>query len=198
MSVPVRRATLADAPRIADLSRVLGYPVERGVMSERLASVAARDDDAIFVAEDKGVVIGWIHGAERHLLGATPGAREHQPGRPAADEEAEALLRVDPRHHRARVLLALRAGTRPRGSVAGRRVEQRSHPPSDPRLHAQQGTRRQPALRSHLGGPVGRIPARSTGVLQRPRCHLPAQLGGLEPGLPRPEGGPGACRACRP
>lgn len=68
MSVPVRRATLADAPRIADLSRVLGYPVDRGVMAERLASIAARDDNAVFVAEDKGAVVGWIHGAERRLL----------------------------------------------------------------------------------------------------------------------------------
>lgn len=68
MSVAVRRATRADSSSIADLSGVLGYPVEHGVMSERLAAVLAREDHAVFVAVDRDATVGWIHGAERHLL----------------------------------------------------------------------------------------------------------------------------------
>jgi len=68
MSVAVRRATMADAPRIAELSGVLGYPVERGVMAERLAHLVAREDNAVFAALDGDRIVGWIHGAEHELL----------------------------------------------------------------------------------------------------------------------------------
>ena len=68
MSVAVRRATVGDAPRIAELSGVLGYPVEHGVMAERLAHLVGRDDNAVFAAVDGERVVAWIHGAEHELL----------------------------------------------------------------------------------------------------------------------------------
>jgi GNAT superfamily N-acetyltransferase len=64
----IRRATAADAPRVAELSGVLGYPVDAALMSDRLARLASRDGDAVFVAVDADRVVGWIHGAEHELL----------------------------------------------------------------------------------------------------------------------------------
>jgi ribosomal protein S18 acetylase RimI-like enzyme len=68
VSVVVRRATVADACRIAELSGVLGYPVDRGVMSERIEHLLPRDDNAIIVAVDGRSTCGWIHAAEHELL----------------------------------------------------------------------------------------------------------------------------------
>jgi GNAT superfamily N-acetyltransferase len=68
MGVQVRRAAASDAARIAQLSGVLGYPVEERLMPGRLARLLARDDNAVFVAVGDRGVIGWIHGAEHELL----------------------------------------------------------------------------------------------------------------------------------
>jgi len=68
MTLVVRRATTDDAPHVAVLSRVLGYPVDPRVMSERLSHLVARDADAVFVAVDGDRIVGWIHGAECELL----------------------------------------------------------------------------------------------------------------------------------
>src|SRR5262249_1111916 len=68
MSVRVRRAVAADAARIAELSQVLGYPVEERAMAERLGHLLAGDDNGVFVAMDGDSLVGWIHGAEHELL----------------------------------------------------------------------------------------------------------------------------------
>jgi len=68
MPVQVRRAAIADAGRIAELSEVLGYPVEVRTMAERLAHLLARDDNAVFFAVDGEGMVGWVHGAEHELL----------------------------------------------------------------------------------------------------------------------------------
>ena len=68
MSVVVRRATLVDTDRIAELCGVLGYPVDHRVMSERLAHLLPRDDNVIFVVIEGSRTVGWIHGAEHELL----------------------------------------------------------------------------------------------------------------------------------
>jgi GNAT superfamily N-acetyltransferase len=68
MGVRVRRAEAADAMRIAELSGVLGYPVEAARMAERLTPLLARADQAVFVAVDDTRVVGWVHGAEHELL----------------------------------------------------------------------------------------------------------------------------------
>ena len=60
---------MADAPRIAELSGILGYPNSAGAIADRLARLLARAEDVVLVAEivPRGVV-GWIHGVEQDLL----------------------------------------------------------------------------------------------------------------------------------
>jgi GNAT superfamily N-acetyltransferase len=67
-TLAVRGAHAGDAQRIAQLSAVLGYPVEPQTMSARLGHLLARDDNAVYVALDGDRVVGWIHGAEHDLL----------------------------------------------------------------------------------------------------------------------------------
>jgi GNAT superfamily N-acetyltransferase len=64
----VRPAVPSDAPRLAQLSGELGYPVAADTIAARLARLLARADDVVFVAETDGHVVGWIHGAEQDLL----------------------------------------------------------------------------------------------------------------------------------
>src|SRR5215472_16296559 len=68
MALDIRRAASDDAPHVAALSRVLGYPVDPAIISERLAHLTARDAEAVFVAVDRDRIVGWIHGSERELL----------------------------------------------------------------------------------------------------------------------------------
>jgi GNAT superfamily N-acetyltransferase len=63
----IRKATAADAPAIAKLSGQLGYPVEAGVLAERLRRILPRDDHVVFVAETAEVV-GWIHAGQQEIL----------------------------------------------------------------------------------------------------------------------------------
>lgn len=64
----VRRARITDAPAVAELSGVLGYPVDADVMGRRLEESDAREEHAIFVAETNGVVVGWVEAAEHDIL----------------------------------------------------------------------------------------------------------------------------------
>ncbi|HJY85248.1 MAG TPA: GNAT family N-acetyltransferase [Candidatus Acidoferrales bacterium] len=67
--VVVRRAIVADAPRIAELSGQLGYPTSPEEVAERLGSFEADARHAIFVAAlPSGEVIGWVHAVERQVL----------------------------------------------------------------------------------------------------------------------------------
>jgi GNAT superfamily N-acetyltransferase len=68
--IAVRRATAADAARLAELSEILGYPVAPSSLAPRLERLLARTGDAVFVAEAGAGVVGWIHGAEQELLEA--------------------------------------------------------------------------------------------------------------------------------
>ena len=68
-SLTVRSARLEDAPRLAQLSGVLGYPVSAKEMAVRLERVLARAGQVVLVAEQAdGAVIGWLHGSEQELL----------------------------------------------------------------------------------------------------------------------------------
>jgi N-acetylglutamate synthase-like GNAT family acetyltransferase len=67
-AVNIRRALLADVPRLAELSGVLGYPVAVDKLVARVARLLGRDEDVLLVAERAGQVIGWIHGAEQELV----------------------------------------------------------------------------------------------------------------------------------
>jgi len=67
----VRRAQIADAPRVAELSAVLGYPVTREIMEQRLERVLGLVTHAVFVAETpSNEVVGWTHAAEQEILEA--------------------------------------------------------------------------------------------------------------------------------
>jgi len=64
----IRRAAVDDAPRLAELSAVLGYPVAVDALTARLQRLTASGGDAVFVAVVDGHVAGWIHGADHELL----------------------------------------------------------------------------------------------------------------------------------
>lgn len=67
--VIVRRAMVADAARVAELSGVLGYPAEAAAIAERLARLVAREDEIVLVAMAPGdAAAGWVHAAEQELL----------------------------------------------------------------------------------------------------------------------------------
>jgi GNAT superfamily N-acetyltransferase len=66
--VVVRRAKTTDAAGVAELSGILGYPVDRETMPRRLQQLDGREEHAVFVAETNGKIVGWIHGAEHELL----------------------------------------------------------------------------------------------------------------------------------
>ena len=64
----VRRAKATDAAGVAELSGILGYPVDRETMQRRLERLGGREEHVVFVAEIGGKVVGWIHGAEHEFL----------------------------------------------------------------------------------------------------------------------------------
>ena len=61
--IATRRARLADAPAIAELSGQLGYPASPQEVAERLARLLWRPHDtAVLIAESPAhEVIGWLH-----------------------------------------------------------------------------------------------------------------------------------------
>jgi ribosomal protein S18 acetylase RimI-like enzyme len=109
-SIAVRPAQAADAPRLAALSAVLGYPVDERTMSARLARLASRPGDIVLVAEvAASEIVGWIHGAEQEFV--------------EAERRCEILgLVVDPAHRARgagrRLVGAVEAWARARGLAA--------------------------------------------------------------------------------
>jgi GNAT superfamily N-acetyltransferase len=68
-ALTVRAAILSDAPRLAELSGILGYPVAADAVSQRLERLLRRSEEGILVAElPPGQVVGWVHGSEQELL----------------------------------------------------------------------------------------------------------------------------------
>jgi GNAT superfamily N-acetyltransferase len=73
LSIDIRAARQADAPRLAELSGVLGYPASPEVFAVRLERVLAHSAEQVFVAETSpGLIAGWIHAAEQCLLETDP------------------------------------------------------------------------------------------------------------------------------
>ena len=70
MAINIRRMTGADSAVVADLCGQLGYPSTRDQILKRFASVERQPDGAVFVAEDDGRVVAWIHVASVPLLEA--------------------------------------------------------------------------------------------------------------------------------
>ena len=63
----IRRARPSDVARLAELSGELGYPTTATEMKVRLRRVKPANN-AIFVGEDGGEVVGWIHVSVSYLL----------------------------------------------------------------------------------------------------------------------------------
>ncbi len=53
---------------MAELSGQLGYPATVEQVERRLSQILGDQDQAVFVVETAGTVVGWIHIAVRHLL----------------------------------------------------------------------------------------------------------------------------------
>jgi GNAT superfamily N-acetyltransferase len=65
----IRTATADDAPCLAELSGMLGYPVSSEAMRLRLERLLGEDGEIVLVAEQPpGTVVGWLHGSEQELL----------------------------------------------------------------------------------------------------------------------------------
>lgn len=65
----IRTALLGDAPDLATLSGVLGYPVADEALSMRLGRLLSRSEDIVLVAElAPGHVVGWLHGTDQEVL----------------------------------------------------------------------------------------------------------------------------------
>ncbi|MFN7942829.1 MAG: GNAT family N-acetyltransferase [Thermoanaerobaculia bacterium] len=62
LDVPrIRPATPADRESIAALSHQLGYPSSPAEIERRLAALAGRAEEAVWVAELEDEVVGWVH-----------------------------------------------------------------------------------------------------------------------------------------
>lgn len=57
----IRTAREEDIEAIAVLSGELGYPASAEDVARRWSKIATASDQAVFVAEEAGSVIGWIH-----------------------------------------------------------------------------------------------------------------------------------------
>ena len=68
----IRMATSEDSPAIAALAGQLGYPTTPAQAEQRLGPLLAHPDQAFFVAETGGEVIGWIHGTITRLVESEP------------------------------------------------------------------------------------------------------------------------------
>lgn len=65
----IRKARLSDASQLAELSKVLGYPVESEILRSRIKRILSREDHHLLVGESRpGEVAGWIHAAEQDVL----------------------------------------------------------------------------------------------------------------------------------
>jgi GNAT superfamily N-acetyltransferase len=73
MAVEIRPMRVDDLERVADLSRQLGYPVARNELEHRFSRIADAQQ-ALFVAQSAGRVIGWIQVHPLLLLESEPEA----------------------------------------------------------------------------------------------------------------------------
>jgi GNAT superfamily N-acetyltransferase len=71
-SPKVRHAVLNDAPALAELAGQLGYPTLETEVRDRLAAILRGEDNAVFVAELRGKVVGWAHVARQMFLESRP------------------------------------------------------------------------------------------------------------------------------
>lgn len=73
MNPPViRSAETSDAAGLAELSGQLGYPSRPEELRQRLLVLQERTDHLVLVAEQEGVIWGWIHASEVFGLESPP------------------------------------------------------------------------------------------------------------------------------
>lgn len=72
--IAIRRMTVEDILTSRELLLQLGYPLDRGELERRYASVAETKDHALFVAEDGGCIIAMCHVYARPALDKPPEA----------------------------------------------------------------------------------------------------------------------------
>ena len=68
MNTDVRPACLDDAPAIAALSGMFGYEADVEAHAERLAQLLSRPEHTVWVADEEGRVVGWLHAMLRLSL----------------------------------------------------------------------------------------------------------------------------------
>ncbi|MBN1451353.1 MAG: hypothetical protein JW963_10095 [Anaerolineales bacterium] len=62
LAITVRLARLEDAVALAKLAAQLGYPSTAGQVCRRFEILAEKsDENAVFVAEADGKILGWVH-----------------------------------------------------------------------------------------------------------------------------------------
>ena len=71
-SVIVRHMRPEDAGPVAELCGVLGYPATARQIAARYGSISVRQNGRIFVADDRGAVVGWLHVGGTCILEADP------------------------------------------------------------------------------------------------------------------------------
>ncbi|NOT43373.1 MAG: GNAT family N-acetyltransferase [Acidobacteria bacterium] len=70
MGSGVRSATVEDWEAISRLNEGLGRHAEGGAIKASLARLLGSERDLVVVAESDGRVVGWVHAAEREILGS--------------------------------------------------------------------------------------------------------------------------------
>ncbi|QEL57187.1 GNAT family N-acetyltransferase [Chromobacterium paludis] len=70
-SIHIRPMREADIPAVARLCGDLDYPTSPETLAARYAALRAFPDNEIWVAEQNGLVVGWVHGHGGHLLEAS-------------------------------------------------------------------------------------------------------------------------------
>ena len=68
MSVAIRPMTASDVPRVAALTRQLGYEVAAAEIAARYEKLAATAGSVVLVAVDDDRIVGWIQALDRVLL----------------------------------------------------------------------------------------------------------------------------------
>jgi len=65
----IRRARIADAPRLAELSGQLGYPATAAEIRKRMRKLKPESQAVLLVAESRVAgVVGWAHVSVTHLV----------------------------------------------------------------------------------------------------------------------------------
>ncbi|MEQ1894970.1 MAG: GNAT family N-acetyltransferase [Planctomycetota bacterium] len=74
MGIVFREARAQDLVAVARLAGELGHPLAASELAPRLERVLGDPEHALLVADEDGVVLGWLHVLEFHALTSSPSA----------------------------------------------------------------------------------------------------------------------------